>query len=227
MSALQGISLGAEFGIIPRKTALLVIDMNYVDAHRDYGAALVLKELGIPADPIFDEVDNKVIPNIQRLLDTFRENGMRVLYTVIGAELPDLSDVPPSYQVVWRERGLGRSVPGNREFEIRDEIRPLPGELVLCKKSYGAFNSTNIDQVLRNMGVDTLIIVGVATNHCVYLTAAEAADRGYWVVVVSDATAAIPMELHDVFLMAGSLAYFKVQTTEQVIGRVEDALRAG
>jgi nicotinamidase-related amidase len=227
VSAQQAVSLGAEFEIVPSKTALIVIDMNYVDSHRDYGVAPVIKALGLPADAFFDEIDNKVIPNIQKLLAAFRKNGMKVVYTVIGAELPDLSDLTPIHQALFRSTGLDRSIPGNKEFEIREEVKPIPGELVLVKKSFGAFNSTNIDQMLRNMGVDTIVVVGVLTNQCVFLSAVDAGDRGYLTVVVSDATAALPPELQDIFLMVGSLAYFKVQTTDEVISRIEKALKRG
>ena len=71
------------------------------------------------------------------------------------------------------------------------------------------------------MDIDTLVVVGVVTNFCVYLTAADAADRGYQVIVVSDATAAMSPELQDIFLMVGSIFFFKVESTEEVIQRIK------
>ena len=215
-----------EFDIVPDKTALVVIDMNYADAHRDYGAGIP-EEARESVEPWFDEIDNKVIPGIQKLLDAFRKNRMKVLYTTCGAEMPDLSDMHPRWAEIFRRVGIGRSVPGNREFEIRDEVKPIEGELVLVKKSSGAFNTTNIDQVLRNWGIDTVVFVGIATNVCVYLSAADAGDRGYKTIVVSDATAALPSEMHDVFLKIGSTFYFLVQTTDEVINGIERALMRG
>ena len=227
LSLIPALSLVPEFEIDPSKTALIIVDMNYVDAHRDYYAAPALKGIDALTDPFFDEIDSKVIPNIRKLLDVFRKNAMKVLYTVVGAELPDLSDLAPNYRAVFRGAGLDRSIPGNKEFEVREEIKPIEGELVLCKKSSGAFNSTNIDQMLGNMGVDTVVVVGVATNACVYLTAVDAADRGYWTIVVSDATAALPVDMQDFFLMIGSVMYFRVQATNEVISRIEKAVKGG
>ena len=99
---------------------------------------------------------------------------------------------PPPHE--GRRRGDGdrpsRHVAvGSFEHEIVDELAPLPGELVLDKNASSPFNGTGIDQLLRNLGVETLVLVGVATDMCVETTGRDAADRGYNVIVAEDATA--------------------------------------
>jgi nicotinamidase-related amidase len=105
---------------------------------------------------------------------------------------------------------------GSFEHRILEDIKPMPGELVINKTSYGAFNSTSIDQTLRNMGIDFLVITGVATHACVETTARDAADRGYRCVMVDDATATFTKYLHDATLRAFATLFGRVANTEDV-----------
>ncbi|MEO1227194.1 MAG: isochorismatase family cysteine hydrolase, partial [Pseudomonadota bacterium] len=77
------------------------------------------------------------------------------------------------------------------------EVVPQGDELVVDKTSAGTFNSTPLDQILRNMGVDRLLVCGIVTEGCVELTARDAADRGYYVTLVEDACASSTRVAHD------------------------------
>lgn len=70
-------------------------------------------------------------------------------------------------------------------------------EIMLQKTSSGVFNSTNIDYVLKNLGVRYLVVAGIMTDQCVDMAVSDAADRGYLVTCVSDACAAATQEHHD------------------------------
>ncbi|TIS90241.1 MAG: cysteine hydrolase [Mesorhizobium sp.] len=70
-------------------------------------------------------------------------------------------------------------------------------EIMLQKTSSGVFNSTNIDYVLKNLGVRYLVVAGIMTDQCVDMAVSDAADRGYLVTCVSDACAAATQERHD------------------------------
>jgi nicotinamidase-related amidase len=106
---------------------------------------------------------------------------------------------------------------GSSEYEIIEELRPEPDDLVVLKRSTSPFNSTGLDQILRNMGITVLVTVGVATDACVGLTARDAADRGYGVVLVEDATATYSPERQDAFLSFFASVHGNVMTTEEVL----------
>lgn len=80
-------------------------------------------------------------------------------------------------------------------------MKPLPGEIVISKTSSSAFNSTAIDQMLPNLGIQYLIACGVVTNGCVDLTVRDAADRNYRVIVAHDACAAMSPQIHQAALL--------------------------
>jgi len=102
-------------------------------------------------------------------------------------------------------------------WQIDDSLAPLPGELVLNKTSSGTLNSTMLDQTLRNMGIESLVISGVTTDVCVETTARDAADRGFQVLIVEDACTAFSPDLHRAALQAFSLAFGRVRKTEEVV----------
>ncbi|MEE9202666.1 MAG: isochorismatase family cysteine hydrolase [Dehalococcoidia bacterium] len=214
-----------HFSIDPKKTALLVLDMNYVCAHRDYGIGLKFPTIGLRPDYFYDRIDDTVVPNIQKLLARFRDDGLPVLFTVMGTEQKDLSDLPETWRKTYPRIGYDKSTPGNKEFEIMEEVKPLAGEPVLTKRTSGAFVSTDIQQRLQDWGVQTLVITGVETDCCVYNTAIEANDRGYQVIVPEDATTTLTRTGHKLFLEAyGAIFFFNVRTTEQVLAEVQAGL---
>lgn len=152
------------FEIDPASSALLVIDMQYGDAHPDYGLGkrIKLKNPGI-GRYYFDRIEKIVIPNISRLLDFFREKKMQIIYTTFGPELPDGEDLYPLGRTedILNERKWGIKtfgVKGSIERTIRKEISPSLDDLVINKTSSGAFNSSNIDAVLRNMKIWSLAV---------------------------------------------------------------------
>jgi nicotinamidase-related amidase len=200
----------------PGRTALLVIDMQYFDAHPDYGIGRWAKERGAAAQfaDYFDEVA-AMLPRQRRLLDACRERGIEVIYVVISSLTSNGRDVGLNYRL------LGNHIPpDSREAAVLDEIAPRPGEIVLRKTTSGAFNGTAIDQLLRNMGIANLIVVGVATPYCVETAVRDAADRGYRVLVVSDCCAAIVREQHDRSLELIKDIYAEVATTADVLERL-------
>lgn len=214
-----------HFSIDPEKSALLVLDMNYVCAHRDYGIGLKFPTIGLRPDYFYDRIDSTVVPNIQKLLALFRENRLPVVFTVMGTERQDLADLPETWRKTYPRIGYDKSRPGTKEFEVREEVKPLAGEPVLMKRTSGAFASTDIQQRLQERGVNTLIISGVETDCCVYNTAIEANDRGYQTIVVEDATTTLTRTGHKLFLEAyGAIFFFNVRTTEQVLAEVQAGL---
>ena len=77
------------------------------------------------------------------------------------------------------------------------ELAPVGDEIMLPKTSSGIFNSTNVDYLLKNLGIRYLVVAGMLTDQCVDMTVRDGADRGYLVTCVSDACAAPTQERHD------------------------------
>lgn len=107
-----------------------------------------------------------------RLLDHWRRSGWPILH------IRHASTEPGS---TYRPEGPG--------FAFKDEVQPLPGEQVIEKSTNSAFIGTNLEQLLRNAGIDSVVITGVITNNSVEATARMAGNLGFATYVVADATA--------------------------------------
>jgi nicotinamidase-related amidase len=209
----------------PATTALVVVDMQNATGNRDMGLGKLLTKEG-RADAAryrFDRIDNLLVPNIGRLADAFRGAGARVIYITYGANLPDCSDVPRHMAAIV---AATNNIAGQPEHEIVAALRPQAGELVLNKTTQGAFRSTSIDTQLRAMGIETIVCVGVSTNNCVAMTAMEACDSQYGVVVVGDATATDSEEMQNATLTMLRRLWARVMTTDEVIAELAGAQRA-
>jgi len=107
-----------------------------------------------------------------RLLDHWRSSGWPIFH------IRHASTEPGS---TYRPEGAG--------FAFKDEVQPLPGERVIEKSTNSAFIGTNLEQLLRNAGIDSVVITGVITNNSVEATARMAGNLGFATYVVADATA--------------------------------------
>lgn len=222
--------LGPDHVELGSATALVIVDMQYIDAHRAYGFGKWLVEEYTEFGTYYcDRIESIVIPNAQRLLAAFRGHGMRVIHLTLGPELPDGADFagldtshmleskPGSPPVAYHR--------GTLEHRILPELTPVEGELVVNKTSRGAFNSTALERTLRSMGISTLLVTGVATSVCVDLTARDAADRGFGAIVVEDATADLTEAWHQAALLQFALRWGKVMTSDEALNAIA-ALRA-
>lgn len=205
-----------EPALTKEDTALLVIDMQYRDAHWDYGLCVKVREAGFEKDlEYYRDRLAVIVPNIRRLQDAFRVAGMEVIQTRIQSMAADGRDRSPSH------KKLGHAAPpGSREAEILDDLKPKGDELVFNKTAGSVFLSTNITYVLRNMGINHLVIAGVVTTGCVHTAVADAADLGFHVILVEDGCAAIVPEMHQNSIRILRDVYAKIMTTEAVIGRI-------
>jgi biuret amidohydrolase len=190
-----------ELTIEPERTALLVVDMQqYAGAHT--------------------ERPRRVLAANLRLRDFFRAQGLPVIWLRVGAFLPDGRDMHP--ERLARSRSDLGDTPylasrGTPNFELCPELQPLPTELVVDKNSSGAFNSCELDLYLRNLGVENLVLCGVATNACVDNTARGAADHGYNVILVEDACTDATEAVHRTTVEAFARHFGAVYTTDAVL----------
>jgi nicotinamidase-related amidase len=149
--------------------------------------------------------------NIARLLDVWRASGRPIIHVRHDSVEPGSS--------------LGAGQPGN---QIKAEAQPREGEPVLGKHVNSAFIGTDLEQRLRSAGQDTVVCVGLTTDHCVSTTARMAGNLGFKTVVVADATAAFDRQSYDgsvipaAEIYRGALAslhgeFAEVTTTEAVL----------
>jgi ureidoacrylate peracid hydrolase len=111
--------------------------------------------------------------------------------------------------------------PGSIEARILDEVAPTGDEIVITKTCGGVFNCTNIEYVLRNLEVRNLIVTGVVMSGCVEVAVRDASDRGFSVLLVSDACASWSEEMERSALRAMREIYAKVEPTDEVLTRLK------
>lgn len=199
-------------------TALLVIDLQYLDAARGYGVFSHLpieKAPGEPEEYYFETLQNRVLPNVARLQDTFRANNLEVIHTRIQSMTLDGRDRSPGH----RRLGL-HAWPGSKEAEILPEVAPKGDEIVINKTASGVFNATNIEYILRNMNVTGLYVCGVYTNECVSTTVRDASDRGFYTTLIDDACTTVTPDLHTATISTVKDRYSRVLSTDEAIKEI-------
>ena len=210
--------------INPKKTALLLVDLQNEFVRRDCGEALQFQAAGEWDRwiPFHDRLDEVVIPNNQKLLEFFRKNNLTVTYGRIACLREDGQDRSPEQKSDgWHAMLL----PVNRSAEQSlDEQAPLENEIVVNKTTDSVTTGTNYLQLLQFMGVETVIVTGIVTDQCVASTVRGLADAGYKVICVEDACAAGSMELHDAELKIMSVIYCDVLSTDETIALIEKNL---
>jgi nicotinamidase-related amidase len=204
------------------RTAFLSIDMQ-VDFCGQKGYVDVMGyDLGLTSAPI--KPIHYVLYNIRNGTD------IKVIHTREG-HVPDLSDAP--YNKILRSKiigngvgigdtpngGLGRLlVRGEKNWDIIDDLYPIPGEYVVDKAGKGAFGQSNLPLLLKNLGVTHLVVTGITTDVCVHTIMREANDYGYWCVLLKDGTGATDYGNHQA-------AIKQVKMQGGVFGWVSDSKR--
>jgi nicotinamidase-related amidase len=160
--------------INPARTAMIVVDMQ-----NDFVAA---------GAPMETPAARAMVPKLAEALRISRDAGIRVIYTAHvhrrdGCDMGLFDDLHPP---IANRDGL---VDGTSGADIYPDLAPAPGEHVIKKHRYSGFFGTDLDIILREWGVDTVIISGTTTENCCHATARDAMFRNYRVVFLSDATA--------------------------------------
>jgi nicotinamidase-related amidase len=204
---------GRTFALNPDKAALVCIDFQRDFVSRDGMAA----SLGSPVDQLLSALSAARV-----VLDTARQLGMFVVHTR-EVYAPDLSDLNPnrreSGSIVGSTGPLGRFlIRGERGSDIVDEVQPRAGEPVIDKAGFSSFHQTQLDKILRERGIETLLLTGVTTQCCVASTLRSAVDLGYCCVLLQDACAAYDPEDHEATLRV-------IYSEDHTFGWVSDSTR--
>jgi len=202
--------------------ALLLIDVqNYgVDPKGGSFAKLDERE-GEAAAQFLRLVHAATLPNQARLLKACREAGIEVVYTVIENLTRDGRDRSLDYKI------SGIDVPkGSWDARVPDLVTPLEDEIVIPKTSSSVFISTNLDYVLRNLGVRSLIIAGFLTDQCVDSAVRDACDLGYLVTLVTDACATHGEERH-AWSLRNNRGYCRQVSTAELVAEIGAVSKSG
>lgn len=199
-------------------TALLVIDVQYLDAAPGYGVFADIERSGVPAEAqkyYFDRLQNTVLPNIRLLQDTFRANGLEVIHTRIQSLTKDGRD-----RSAGHKRLRLHAAPGSKEAEFLPEVAPQGDEIIINKTASGVFNSTNLKYILHNMGITGLYIAGVYTNECVSTATRDACDLGFYTTLIDDACATVTPDLHNATIRTLRDRYARVLDTADAVNEI-------
>jgi len=197
-------------------TALVIIDMQ-----RDF------LEPGGFGESLGNDVSllHAAVGPCRALLQAARRDGLLVVHTREGHQ-PDLSDAPsakiergsPAHRI-GAQGPMGRIlIRGEPGHDIIAALAPIAGEPVVDKPGKGGFFATDLHELLRDRGIDALLVCGVTTEVCVHTTVREANDRGYRCVVPGDCCASYFPEFH-----AMGLSMIKAQGG--IFGWVTDSRR--
>lgn len=205
-------------------TALLCIDLQYLDAAPNYGVFADAKKSGVPIQAqeyYFNRLDEQVLPNVEKLQTAFRANKLEVIHTRIQSLTRDGRDRGPGH----KRLGL-HAAPGSKEAEFLEQVAPEGDEIIINKTASGVFNATNIEYILRNLEITGLFIVGVYSNECVSTAIRDACDLGFYVTLISDATATVTPELQNATITTMKDRYARVISTEEALMELTDLARS-
>lgn len=203
--------------IDPKKTALLVVDMQHVFITRPALENPTPEELAEAErwEPFFSKIDSVVVPNNQRLLQAFRERNMNVCFAKIQCQKKDGSDRSLDQKATGYNELL--LPPGTPSAEIVPELKPMEDEIVVTKTTDSVLAGTSLRLWLNNMGIDTVVVTGVLTDQCVSGTVRSLADESFKVWLIEDACMASTQRIQDNELEILNNIYCHVINTDELI----------
>jgi ureidoacrylate peracid hydrolase len=196
--------------LVPSKTALVVVDMQN---------GFMVPELGHAACKMAHEI----VPNINRLAQAVRDTGGTVIWIQTAYTDETLTSWSTLYGMMLpkgRERRKFSLSPSNKGYEIFPDLKIEKTDLIVDKNRYSAFiqGSSNIEEVLRSRGLDTVLITGTVTNVCCESTARDAMMRNYKTVMITDGNAANTDEDHNAALNNFYLTFGDIMSTDFAVG---------
>ncbi len=202
--------------IVPKETALLVIDIQNTYLERPDRAALSPQEQQRYDlwTPFHARMHKSVIPGTAKMLEWARARGMECLFARIACHTKD-----------GRDRSLSQKLPGwnnlllpkdEEASQIVPELSPVADEITVTKTTDSALTGTNLRLILHNLGVKTVICAGIFTDQCVSSTVRSLADESYQVIVLEDCCAAATEELHRKELEIINMIYCHVMSAAEL-----------
>ncbi len=149
-----------------------------------------------------DQCIAAIEPN-QRVIAACREANIPVIFTryTLRSDYKDAGLLGQIYPALKESQAM---VVGTPDWEIAEELKPMPGDVILDKQRYSSFYNTNLEVILRGLGVTMVVVTGVTTNICVELTVRDAFFRDFKVTVIEDCVGAV-----DELMQQGPLHSFR------------------
>ena len=198
----------------PSRTLLFVCDMQN-GFIRSGGS---ISRLGLPTDRTATP-----IPRIRELIDAFHAADAPVLYSQMWLR-PDYADAGILAEVFPPLRALGHCVAGSWDAEIVDELTPADGDFVIHKTRFDAFHGTNLELTLRCLGIETIVMVGIATNVCVEATVRGAFSRDFRVLIPAEAHASYTQEMEEASVASMAFGFARMTDCATVLGALADGV---
>lgn len=202
-------------------TALIIIDAQKCISKEYFIEAYKASGLDVePLMPVLNQLEENTqhsLNNIEKILLKCREKGIRPIHVRIQSYLDDAKDtgrLHTSAGMFYPPNGLAS--------EFCDEAKPLDGEIVLNKTCSGIHVGTQIDRILRNLHIKSVIVVGFYTDQCVSTSIRDLSDLGYEVDMIEDAMNAMSQERHEKALQGIKFIYANCESTETLIKRMEE-----
>jgi nicotinamidase/pyrazinamidase len=156
------------------KPAIIVVDMLKDN----------LKES--PRNPYFQE-GKAILPNLQKLLKEGRKRGFPVVFACDSFLEGDF---------IFNGRMKVHSLRGTKGAEVVDDLKPESTDILLPKRRFSAFFKTDLDQTLRTIGVDTIVVTGITTEVCVLMTVMDGLSHDFSAIILEDCSASRSKEFH-------------------------------
>ena len=204
-----------DVAIVPAEAALVFIDVQNYATQREAADFKALSAADMAKyDYYFQRLEATVLPNMQTLQTAVRAAKIEVIYAVIENLTKD-----------GRDRGLDYKISGinvakgSWEAQVSDAIAPGADEIILKKTSSSVFISTNIDYLLRSLGVRQVILCGLLTDQCDESAVRDACDLGYLVTLLPDACATYTADRQEASVRAIK-GYCRQMTTQALVAEL-------
>ncbi|NLV24535.1 MAG: cysteine hydrolase [Deltaproteobacteria bacterium] len=191
------------------KTALLIIDMQ--------------NDFCLPGAPFEVFGAMKVSTKIKEVLDACRKHKLPIVH-VFRFYRADGSDVELTRYGGFVKAGTSL-VRGTKSAEILDDLKPIDGEYLVVKQRWSAFFQTELDLLLRRLGVDHVVVTGVQTPNCIRGTVWDANSLDYEVTVLTDGTGAKTDEVHQANLFDMKNIGIQIMSSEDFINSLPNPKR--
>ena len=203
------------FALVPSRAALINVD---------------LQRCFVEGGPLASPGGLAVVERVNRLAHACRQAGALVVHTRVSVK-PDRSNAGVMAELVPAFI-IDLLAEGSASAELHDALEVDPADIIVGKPRFGAFHGTDLEQILRSRGLDTVIITGIATNICCETTAREAAQHDFHVFFVSDGTATMEMDgvpaedLQRATCASLGQVFAQVVTVDDILGRIAMAAPA-
>jgi len=164
-----------------------------------------------PRNPYLQE-GKAIIPNLQKLLREGRKRKIPIIFACDSFLEGDF---------IFKGRMKVHSLRGTRGAEVVDDLKPEPKDVVLPKRRFSAFFKTDLDQTLRILGVDTVVVTGITTEVCVLMTVMDGLSHDFSAIILEDCTASRNKEFRqeclDLYRDFALYPLLKIMTLEEFL----------